>query len=96
MYRVGLESILGLKQRGTCFSMDPRVPADWRHFTVCLRRGSALYEIAVENPGRRSLGVAEVSLDGVAVDPRAIPLVDDGATHQVRVVMGEPVLVPTG
>jgi hypothetical protein len=27
-------------------------------------------------------------LDGVAVDPGAIALVDDGGTHEVRVVMG--------
>jgi cyclic beta-1,2-glucan glucanotransferase len=28
-------------------------------------------------------------LDGVAVDPRAIALVDDGGTHDVRVVLGD-------
>jgi hypothetical protein len=33
-------------------------------------------------------GVAEATLDGAAVDPSAIPLVDDAGTHQVRVVVG--------
>jgi hypothetical protein len=27
-------------------------------------------------------------LDGAAADPMAIPLVDDGGIHQVRVVLG--------
>ena len=44
----------------------------------------------MENPARRNRGVAEASLDGVRVDAHAIPLVDDGAVHRLRVVMGEP------
>jgi len=55
----------------------------------------------VTNPERRCRGIALAELDGVPVDPRAIPLVDDGATHQVRLALGDakpiapsPVLVP--
>ena len=59
----------------------------WRH-------GRSLYEITVENPGRRNQGVAEAVLDGAAVEPNAIPLVDDGAVHHLRVVMGEPAPAP--
>jgi len=44
----------------------------------------------VENPGRRNRGVAEAALDGARVNARAIPLVDDGGVHRLRVVMGEP------
>ena len=34
-------------------------------------------------------GVSRVELDGTALDgDAAIPLVDDGATHHVRVVLG--------
>jgi hypothetical protein len=36
--------------------------------------------------------VATASLDGVAVDPGAIPIVDDGGTHQVRAVLGDAVV----
>ena len=65
----------------------------WRH-------GSSRYEITVENPGRRNRGVAEAVLDGARVEPQAIPLVDDGALHRLRVVMGEPapggVMPPVG
>jgi len=49
-----------------------------------------VYEIAVENPDRVSRGTVEALLDGVAVDAAAIPLVDDGETHRVRVVMRDP------
>jgi cellobiose phosphorylase len=90
MYRLGLESILGLRRRGRSFAVAPCVPGSWAGFVVRWRHGESLYEITVENPGRRSRGVAEAILDGARVDPGAVPLVDDGAVHRLRVVMGEP------
>ena len=48
------------------------------------------YVISVLNPDKHSRGVVEASLDGQAVDAGAIPLTDDGLTHQVRVVLGRP------
>jgi cellobiose phosphorylase len=89
MYRLGLESILGLRRRGRSFSVSPCVPAPWEGFVVRWRYGRSDYEIAVENPERRNRGVAEAMLDGEPVDTRSIPLVDDGEPHRVRVVMGE-------
>ena len=90
MYRLGVESILGLRRRGKTFTVQPCIPAMWSGFTIRWRFGKTMYEIAVENPGRRNRGVAEAQLDGARVEPKAIPLVDDGATHRVRIVMGEP------
>jgi hypothetical protein len=53
------------------------------------RFGRTSYEIAVSNPSHRCRGIVEARLDGRSVDPGAIPLVDDGRTHQVRAVVGE-------
>ena len=96
MYRVGLESILGLRWRGGHLAIAPCVPASWDGFVVRWQCGRTRYEIAVENPGHANRGVAEAFLDGVAVDAGAIPLADDGAVHRVRVVMGVPVPVHAG
>jgi len=90
MYRLGLESILGLKHRGRSFAVSPCIPASWDGFLVRWRHGATLYEIAVENPKHRNRGVAEAWLDDARVDAQAIPLLDDGAEHRLRVVMGEP------
>ena len=90
MYRAGLESILGLARHGSSFAIAPCIPGSWPGFRVRWRHGRSLYEIAVENPGRRNRGVAAATLDGVAVNPNAIPLADDGAVHRLVVVMGEP------
>ncbi len=90
MYRLGLESILGLARRGRHLAIAPCIPASWDGFTLQCRQGASLYEITVENPGHRNRGVALATLDGAPVDPGAIPLLEDGEVHRIRVVMGEP------
>ena len=67
----------------------PVHPASWPAFSIAWRLGSTRYAIEVENPARRSRGVVTAVLDGVSVDPCAIPVVDDGATHEVKIVLGE-------
>ncbi len=89
MYRVGLESILGLRRRGSTFEMDPCIPSSWPDYAIVWRFGRTRYEISVSNPERRCRGIAEAELDGTPVDPGSIPLADDGGTHQVRLVLGD-------
>jgi cyclic beta-1,2-glucan synthetase len=90
MYRAGLESILGLRRHGSTFEIDPCVPSSWNEYSIVWRVGSARYEIFVSNPEHRCRGIAEAELDDAPVDAHAIPLVDDGRAHCVRLVLGDP------
>ena len=90
MYRAGVESILGLRRRGDTFIVDPCIPTAWPEYTISWRFGTSRYEITVSNPSRRCRGVASATLDGARVDARAIPLADDGGTHDVQIVLGDP------
>jgi cyclic beta-1,2-glucan synthetase len=90
MYRAGLESILGLRRHGSTFMMNPCIPSSWAEFEISWRFGRTRYVISVSNPGHRCRGVAAAELDGAPADPNAIALVEDGGTHKVRLVMGEP------
>ena len=89
LYRAGLESILGLRLAGKTFALAPCIPAAWSGFSLTFRYGGSRYEITVENPHQRCRGVASALLDGVRVDPAAVPLADDGAVHRLAVVLGE-------
>jgi cyclic beta-1,2-glucan synthetase len=89
MYRAGLESILGLKRHGASFELDPCIPSAWPEYSIVWRFGRTRYEISVVNPEHRCRGITAAELDGESADPAAIPLTDDGATHRVRVVLGE-------
>ena len=90
MYRAGLESILGIRVRGSILTLRPCIPAAWPGFEVTLTYRGAIYEIGVTNPDGAQRGVAELYLDGVALDPIAaeVPLVDDDQTHRVRLRLG--------
>jgi cyclic beta-1,2-glucan synthetase len=90
MYRAGLEGIIGLRRHGRTFEVDPCMPSSWPGFDVVWRVGATRYEISVLNPARRCRGVRSAALDGMPVDSRAIPVLDDGLTHHARIVMGDP------
>ena len=47
------------------------------------------YEITVSNPTRRCRGVMTATLDGAPVDAAAIPLINDGRSHDVQIVLGD-------
>ncbi len=90
MYRAGIENIIGLQMRAGHLRLNPCIPKAWPSFRVTLRCRSSRYEILVENPDGVSSGIVSALVDGIAATnrPLAIPLFDDGATHQVLVRLG--------
>jgi cyclic beta-1,2-glucan glucanotransferase len=90
LYRAGIEAILGFRLQGECLLLDPCIPRAWPGFEIVFRYRSARYEIAVENPRGVSRRVASAALDGKALAEvlTRMPLVDDGAVHKVKVVLG--------
>jgi cyclic beta-1,2-glucan synthetase len=90
MYRAGIEWLLGFRLRGAALFIDPCIPRAWVGFSVRFRYHASRYEITVENPRGVTRGIERVEVDDARVDLGAegLPLVDDGATHRVRVWMG--------
>jgi cyclic beta-1,2-glucan synthetase len=86
MYRVALEAILGFTKHGETLTIDPCVPRHWQEFTIEYRYGRSLYVITVRTGGQSTSDAAEVSVDGQPLDPPVVPLVDDGARHEVLVL----------
>jgi len=88
LYRAGLEWILGFRVRGAVLSIDPCIPRNWPGYSITFRYNSSTYEIKVENSSGISRGVASISMDGKTLADRTnIKLIDDGAPHQVLVVL---------
>jgi cyclic beta-1,2-glucan synthetase len=87
LYRVILESILGLKRQGERLTIDPCIPPDWAGFEMTYRYRSATYTIRVENPERLESGAVCIELDNQTLSEPAFTLADDGQHHHVRVVM---------
>ena len=91
MYRVAIESILGLGRQGEWLTIDPRIPANWPKFEATIRHFGSTYQILVENPDGRCRGVVQITVDGITSDSlTGIPLARDGKEHKVHVIIGEP------
>ena len=84
MYRLIVESLLGLRLEVDRLSFAPLLPADWEGFTVHYRYRETVYHIAVL---RRQVGdgATGVTVDGVPQQDETIPLVDDHQEHAVEV-----------
>lgn len=87
MFRVALESVLGLTLQGGRFlCLRPCIPDDWPGFTLRYRHAGATYEIAVTRGGE-----ASATLDGepLAHEDGAVlvPLRGGGVVHRVEVVL---------
>ncbi|MEO7495022.1 MAG: glucoamylase family protein [Massilia sp.] len=80
MYRLIVESLLGVSLAGDRLTVAPRLPADWDRFTLRYTFHSATYVIAVEAGERAALVV-----DGAEQPTDAIELRDDGREHAVTV-----------
>ena len=86
MYRVGLESLLGLTLSAAGLKVDPCIPRSWTGYGMTVRRESSEYRIVVENPDGVNRGVRLVEVDGIAHREPTIGLAP--GVHHVRVVMG--------
>jgi cellobiose phosphorylase len=84
MYRLIVESLLGLRLEVDKLHIEPCLPADWEGFTVHYRYRETIYHIIVrQEPAGK--GETRVTVDGVEYQGAFIPLVDDHVEHAVEV-----------
>jgi cellobiose phosphorylase len=81
MYRLIVESLLGLERVGDRLHMRPVLPAEWRGFKLRYRFGATDYHIVVQHAAD---GAQQVSIDGAMQGDEGIPLVDDGQDHRIE------------
>jgi cellobiose phosphorylase len=86
MYRLIVESLLGLTLEVDKLRFAPCLPADWKGFKVYYRYRETFYEIDVrQQPGGEARTI--VTVDGMEQQAGAILLVDDRRNRSVEVVI---------
>ena len=84
LYRLIVESLLGLRLEVDRLHIAPCLPADWNGFKLRYRYRETVYHIVVTQlPAGQS--ETKVTVDGVEQPDPAIPLVDDRREHAVEV-----------
>ena len=87
MYRLVIESLLGVTVEAETLRVAPCLPDGWTGFKVRYRYKATVYAIAVERFEGVSAGPRPISLtvDGVSQPGDVIALRDDGGEHRVDV-----------
>jgi cyclic beta-1,2-glucan synthetase len=87
MYRLIVESLLGLQLEIDKLRFKPCIPASWTKFQIHYRYRETFYHITIENDGD-SAAVSWIMLDGVESADDFLLLVDDRRDHQVKITLG--------
>ncbi|WP_339465032.1 MULTISPECIES: GH36-type glycosyl hydrolase domain-containing protein [unclassified Pseudomonas] len=82
MYRLGVESLLGLQRSGNTLRIEPLIPQDWPGFTLTYRFGATQYHFQI-NQG--TTDTTSMTLDDQRVEEDALLLIDDGIEHRVHI-----------
>jgi cellobiose phosphorylase len=95
MYRLAVETLLGLQLEADQLRIAPCIPADWESYKIHYRYRDTFYHITIRRVGEKPEHVSRVTLDGAVISgdgmdragrPQGmIPLVDDRRDHQVEV-----------
>jgi len=84
MYRLIVESLLGLRLEVDKLRFAPCLPSDWTAFKMHYRYRATVYHIGVLQTQTGSSELS-VTVDGVEQRDKAVPLVDDHREHSVEV-----------
>ncbi len=85
MYRLIVESLLGLKLETDKLSFAPCLPAEWDGFTVHYRFRETIYHVRVTQKQADEKEAMTVTVDGIMQPEKVITLIDDGREHAVEV-----------
>jgi cellobiose phosphorylase len=93
MYRLIVESLLGLKLDADRLRFAPCLPAEWKTFKVHYRYRETVYHITVLQMSAVKDEIT-VTVDGVEREDDSIPLVDDRKEHiaEVRILIAQGTL----
>jgi cellobiose phosphorylase len=86
MYRVIVESILGLRLEADKLYVKPCIPAHWASFKINYRYRETVYYITVSQTSAVD-GVTLLTVDDIERHDLVIPLVDDRRKHEVDLLI---------
>jgi cellobiose phosphorylase len=86
MYRLIVESVLGVQLKVNTLTFRPCIPVEWEHFKIHYRFRETVYHCTFHQikPG----GEIRVTVDSVEQQDRSVMLNDDHREHFVEIVIG--------
>jgi cellobiose phosphorylase len=94
MYRLLIETLLGVNLAGNQLRLTPRLPKSWKTCKIHYRYRQTVYHITITRLVAGSADGNQLFLDGKELDMETVPLVDDRREHSVELKIWSPVRVP--
>jgi cellobiose phosphorylase len=94
MYRLLIETLLGVNREGNKLSLAPRLPKSWPSCKIHYRYRQTVYHITITRLVAGSADADQIILDGKEIDEQKVPLVDDRREHFVEFKVWNPVGTP--
>jgi cyclic beta-1,2-glucan glucanotransferase len=88
MYRLLIETLLGLNREGNQLRLMPRLPKNWSGCKLRYRYRETLYHIDISKPAGFT-GPDQILLDSQTLAGNIVPLVDDRRDHRVDMRLSE-------
>jgi cellobiose phosphorylase len=89
MYRLLIETLLGVNLEGEHLRLTPRLPKAWSTFKLHYRHRQTQYHITISRLAENSTDTEDFVLDGQRLTGSTIPLVNDGREHSVAARVAE-------
>jgi len=94
MYRLLIETLLGVNLAGDQLHLTPRLPESWDTCKIHYRYRQTMYHITITRLVADWTDANQLFLDGKELAVEAVPLVDDGGEHSVELKVWSPVSAP--
>jgi cellobiose phosphorylase len=88
MYRLLVETLLGVGLEGNRLRLTPRPPQGWDSYKIHYRYRRTFYHITIAFCGAGEAPC--LVLDDRAIEADTVPLVDDGREHSVEMKIARP------
>jgi cellobiose phosphorylase len=89
MYRLLIETLLGVNIEGDRLRLAPRMPKAWETFKVHYRYRQTVYHITFTRLVPDSTDAPSLTLDGSKLTGMTVPLVDDQQEHAVEMCLAD-------
>jgi len=84
MYRLLIETLLGVNREGDQLRLTPRLPTSWTNYKIHYRYYQTVYHITITRLVADSASANQLFLDGQELAAETIPLVDNRHEHFVE------------
>jgi cyclic beta-1,2-glucan synthetase len=88
MYRLLIETLLGLHLEGNSLRLTPLLPKAWPSYKIHYRFRQTVYHITIMRNESNISSMNLLTLDGLEIHGTSIPLVDDHHDHEVEMKVG--------